>query len=162
MSQKIDKNQYQSFLKSVKDRIHKAQYDALKVVNKELIALYWDLGKMIVEKQETLGWGKSVVENLASDLQKAFPGISGFSARSLWKMRNFYLTYKDNPKLPPLVAEISWSKNVVIMEKCKDDLEKEFYIKMTKKFGWTKNVLIHRIIPYFLDKCPAQRAAKAI
>jgi predicted nuclease of restriction endonuclease-like (RecB) superfamily len=145
MSQKIDENQYQSFLKSVKERIHKAQYDALKVVNKELIVLYWDLGKMIVEKQETLGWGKSVVENLAFDLQKTFPGISGFSARSLWKMRNFYLTCKDNPKLPPLVAEISWSKNVVIMEKCKDDLEKEFYIKMTKKFGWTKNVLVHQI-----------------
>ena len=145
MSTNIDKNQYQTFLKSVKERIHKAQYDALKVVNKELIALYWDLGKMIVEKQQTLGWGKSIVENLASDLQKEFPGISGFSARSLWKMRIFFLTYKDNPKLPPLVAEISWSKNVVIMEKCKDDLEKEFYIKMTIKFGWTKNVLIHQI-----------------
>jgi len=145
MPKSIAKNHYAAFLKTVKDRILKAQYDALKIVNRELIALYWDLGKMIVEKQEALGWGKSVVENLAQDLQKKFPGIGGFSARSLWKMRNFYLTYKDNPKLPPLVAEISWTKNVVIMEKCKDDLEKEFYIKMTKKFGWTKNVLIHQI-----------------
>lgn len=103
MSQKIDKNQYQTFLKSVKERIHKAQYEALKVVNKELIVLYWDLGKMIVEKQETLGWGKSVVENLASDLQKDFPGIGGFSAANLWRIRNFYLNYKYTPKLAPLV-----------------------------------------------------------
>jgi len=145
MSQKIDKNQYQSFLKSVKDRIHKAQYDALKVVNKELIVLYWDLGKMIVEKQEALSWGKSVVENLATDLQKEFPGIKGFSVQNLWYMRQFYIAYKDNKKLQPLVGEISWAKHLVIMGKCKDDLEKEFYIKMTQKFGWTKNVLIHQI-----------------
>jgi len=145
MPSKIDKNQYQSFLKSVKDRIHKAQYDALKVVNKELIALYWDLGKMIVEKQEALGWGKSVVENLATDLQKEFPGIGGFSAANLWRIRNFYLNYNNTPKLAPLVREISWTKNVLIMEKCKDGLEREFYIKMTKKFGWTKNVLVHQI-----------------
>lgn len=145
MSQKIDKNQYQSFLKSIKERILKAQYDALKVVNKELIALYWDLGKMIVEKQETMGWGKAVVENLASDLQKEFPGIGGFSYRNLWYMRDFYLTYVNNQKLQPMVAEISWTKNLIIMERCKDDLEKEFYIKTTKKFGWTKNVLVHQI-----------------
>ena len=114
MSQKIDKNQYQSLLKSVKERIHKAQYDALKVVNKELIALYWDLGKMIVEKQQTLGWGKSVVENLASDLQKEFPGIGGFSTANLWRIRNIYLTYYDIPKLAPMVREISWTKNVLV------------------------------------------------
>jgi len=141
----IDKNQYHVFLEAVKNRILKAQYDALKVVNKELIALYWDLGKMIIEKQETLGWGKSVVENLASDLQKEFPGISGFSYRNLWYMRNFYLTYKVNQKMQPLVAEISWTKNVFIMEKCKDDLEKEFYIKMTKKFGWLKMSLFIKL-----------------
>jgi predicted nuclease of restriction endonuclease-like (RecB) superfamily len=145
MSQKIDKNQYHSFLKSIKERILKAQYDALKVVNKELIALYWDLGKMIVEKQEKLGWGKSVVENLAIDLQKEFPGLSGFSYRNLWYMRNFYLTYIGNQKLQPLVAEISWTKNLIIIDRCKDELEKEFYMKMTKKFGWTKNVLVHQI-----------------
>ena len=136
---------YQSFLNEVKKRILSAQYEALKAVNKELIALYWDLGKMIVERQEKEGWGKSVVERLAKDLQKEFPGIKGFSERNLWNMRIFYLIYKDIKKLQPLVAEISWTKNVLIMSKCKDDLEREFYIKMTKKFGWTKNVLIHQI-----------------
>ncbi len=136
---------YQSFLKDIKERIRSAQYEALKAVNKELIVLYWDLGKMIVERQDKEGWGKSVVERLAKDLQKEFPGIKGFSVQNLWYMRQFYLTYRDNEKLQPMVGEISWSKHIIIMSKCKDDLEREFYIKMTKKFGWTKNVLIHQI-----------------
>ncbi len=141
----IAPDNYQSFLKDIKERILSAQYEALRAVNKELITLYWDIGKMIVERQEKEGWGKSVVEQLAKDLQMEFPGIKGFSERNLWNMRNFYLTYKDSKKLQPLVAEISWTKNVLIMSKCKDDLEREFYIRMTKKFGWTKNVLIHQV-----------------
>jgi len=141
----IAPDNYQSFLKDIKERILSAQYEALKAVNKELIALYWDIGKMIVERQEKEGWGKSVVERLSEDLQKEFSGIKGFSAANLWRIRNFYLTYMENEKLAPVVREISWTKNIVIMEKCKDDLEREFYIKMTKKFGWTKNVLIHQV-----------------
>ena len=121
---------YQSFLKDIKERILSAQYEALRAVNKELIALYWDLGSMIVERQEKEGWGKSVVEMLSEDLQKEFSGIKGFSAANLWRMRNFHLTYRENEKLAPLVREISWTKNIVIMEKCKNDLEREFYIKM--------------------------------
>jgi len=141
----IDKDGYNTFLTEIKDRIRKAQYEALKAVNKELISLYWDIGSIIVERQEKYGWGKSIVENLASDLQSEYPGIKGFSARNLWNMRNFYVLYRNDQKLQPMVAEISWTKNLVIMEKCKDDLEREFYIRMTKKFGWTKNVLIHQI-----------------
>ena len=136
---------YADFLLEIKQRIKEAQYSALKAVNKELIALYWDIGKKIVARQEKHGWGRAIVETLAKDLQKEYPGITGFSSRNLWNMRNFYITAKDNEKLQPLVAEISWVKNLIIMEKCKNDLEKEFYIKMTKKFGWTKDVLIHQI-----------------
>ncbi len=98
-----------------------------------------------MEKQHSHNWGKSVVENLSKDLQKEFPGIKGFSIRNLWNMRGFHLAYKDDEKMQPLAAEISWTKNVIIIGKCKDSLEREFYIKMTKKFGWTKNVLIHQI-----------------
>ena len=137
--------EYKTFFKEIKERIHKAQYDALKSVNKELINLYWDIGKSITAKQKKLGWGKSIVETLAGDLQKEFSGIHGFSARNLWNMRTFYLTYKDSQKLQPLVAEISWTKNVIIMERCKDDIRREFYIKTTKKFGWTKDVLINQL-----------------
>ncbi|HED07067.1 MAG TPA: DUF1016 domain-containing protein [Ignavibacteria bacterium] len=136
---------YQSFIKNLKQRIRSAQYEALKVVNKELINLYWDIGKMIVKQQEKFGWGKSIVENIASDLQKEYTGISGFSAANLWRMRTFYLEYRNIQDLAPMVREISWTKNIVILEKCKDTCQREFYIKMTKKFGWTKNVLIHQI-----------------
>jgi len=145
MSKIIGTTGYGDFLKDIKQRIRSAQYEALKAVNKEMITLYWDIGRMIAERQERHGWGKSVVENLAGDLQAEFPGVAGYSSDNLWRMRKFYLHFKDNEKLAPLVQEISWTKIIVIMESCKNDLEREFYIRMARKFGWTKNVLIHQI-----------------
>ncbi|MCL2142350.1 MAG: PDDEXK nuclease domain-containing protein [Methanimicrococcus sp.] len=152
---------YGPFIKEIKDLIYRRQYEAMKHVNKELIQLYWEIGKEIDCKQREQGWGKYVVEILAKELQKEFPGVQGFSARNLWLMRSFYVEYstavilqplvaelEKHPQsaiLPPLVAEISWSKNVVIMQKCKDPSEREFYIKMTKNYGWTKDVLINNI-----------------
>ena len=114
MDKPFKDSKYKDFLKDVKERIYKAQYEALKQVNRELIELYWDIGRIIAEKQKEHGWGKSVVQNLAKDLQKEFPGIKGFSVDNLWRMRKFYLRYKDNEKLAPLVQEISWAKNIVI------------------------------------------------
>ncbi len=136
---------YAALLAEVKERIRSAQYEALKVVNKEMIALYWDIGKLIIERQNREGWGKSVVVRLANDLQNEFPGIGGFSTSNLWRMKGFCEAYADSPKLAPLVREIGWSHNIVIMERSKDPLEREFYIRMTRKFGWSKNVLIHQI-----------------
>ncbi|NEN94985.1 MAG: DUF1016 domain-containing protein [Moorea sp. SIO3I7] len=141
----LDSGKYRQLLVEVKERIRQAQYQSLKAVNKELITLYWDIGRLIVTRQQGETWGKSVVEQLAKDLQAKFPGISGFSVRNIWNMRNLYLTYSQNEKLQPMVAEIAWSHNLVIMQKCKNDLQREFYIRMTRKFGWTKNVLIHQI-----------------
>ena len=136
---------YGSLLGEIKQRIRSAQYEALRAVNKELISLYWDIGRLIVERQQGETWGKSVVEQLSQDLQAEFPGISGFSPRNIWRMREFYLTYHANEKLTTLVAEISWSHNLMIMSKCKDDLSREFYIRMSRRYGWTKNVLDHQI-----------------
>ncbi|MEA3448143.1 MAG: PDDEXK nuclease domain-containing protein [Bacteroidota bacterium] len=136
---------YNQFVSDIKSRIKEAQYNALKKVNKELIALYWDIGKMIVEKQKEYGWGKSVVENLSKDLQNEFQGMSGYSSRNLWLMQQFYSSYIDYPKLQPLVAEISWSHNILIFSKCHDHLEREFYIRSIIKHGWSKNVLKHQI-----------------
>ena len=136
---------YAHLLADVKERVRAAQYAALKAVNKELVGLYWDIGRMIAERQKVEGWGKSVVEQLAKDLQAEFPGVRGYSAQNLWYMRQFFLEYHEDVKLQPLVGEISWAKNLVIMGRCKDPLEREFYIRMTRKFGWTKNVLIHQI-----------------
>ncbi|MCL1996278.1 MAG: PDDEXK nuclease domain-containing protein [Defluviitaleaceae bacterium] len=136
---------YKDFIKEIKTLIYKRQYEAMKAVNKELLGLYWEIGEEINNQQKEKGWGKSVVEILAKELQLEFPGVKGFSAANLWRMRNFYLNYHENEKLVPLVREISWTKNLVIMERCKDDLEREFYLKMVRKFGWTKNVLINNL-----------------
>ena len=138
-------SEYRAFVDEIKQRVRSSQYAALKAVNKELITLYWDIGQRIAEKQKALGWGRSVVINLAKDLRLEFPGVQGFSDRNIWNMRNFYVLYHQHPKLQPLVAEISWAKHLMIMSRCKDDLEREFYIRMTKRMGWTKNVLIHQI-----------------
>ncbi len=142
---KVPAAEYQTLLSEIKNRIHTAQYDALRAVNKELLALYWDIGRMITDRQQGKTWGKAVVEQLSGDLQNEFPGISGFSASSLWRMKNFYETYASCKKLAPLVREIAWSHNIIILERCRDMLQREFYIRMTRKFGWTKNVLALKI-----------------
>lgn len=141
----IDQTQFTQFVTEIKAKIREAQYAALRVVNRHLVELYLNIGQLIVERQEAYGWGKSVVENLADELQKEFPGQQGYSSRNLWNMREFYLELAKNEFLQPMVAEISWAKNLVIMAKCKDPLQREFYLRMTKKYGWTKNVLLHQI-----------------
>lgn len=137
--------EYLNFKNEITARIRSAQYEALKAVNKEMIALYWEVGKRITEQQTALGWGKSVVENLSRDIQKEFPGIQGFGVRNMWNMARFYAEYQSNEILQPLVAEISWSKHIVILTKCKETRQRQFYILATKKYGWTKDVLINKI-----------------
>ncbi len=132
-------------LAEVKERVRTAQYAALKAVNTELVGLYWDIGRMIVERQADADHGSAIAEQLAADLRKEFPGIKGFSRRNVFYMREFYLSYSELPKVQPLVAQIGWTHNLAIMQRCKDPLEREFYIRMTRKFGWSKNVLIHQI-----------------
>ncbi|MCM1432180.1 MAG: DUF1016 N-terminal domain-containing protein [Muribaculaceae bacterium] len=118
----IEISGYEPFVEEIKDLIHKKQYQALKLINAETINLYWEIGEEIHRQQEENGWGKSIVQVLSKELQKEFPGAKGYSAANLWRMRNFYLSYCSSEKLAPLVREISWSNNVIIMEKCKDDL----------------------------------------
>jgi predicted nuclease of restriction endonuclease-like (RecB) superfamily len=91
------------------------------------------------------GWGKSVVEQLSKDLQREFPGIRGFSASNIWRMKTFYDTYKENKKLAPMVRKINWVQNCLIIEKCKDDIQREYYLKKTKQMGWSKLDLIDKI-----------------
>jgi hypothetical protein len=97
---------YSQLLGDIKQRIRSAQYEALKAVNKELIGLYWDIGRIICDHQQTVGWGKSVVEQLAKDIQVRLPGINGFSTANVWRMHLFYNAYVINAKLAPLVREI--------------------------------------------------------
>lgn len=141
-NQKIENSKiFNQFLIEIKTKIKTAQTTALKVVNGGLIQLYFDIGKSIVEKQEERGWGKSVVEMLSRQLQLEFNNTLGFSASNLWRMRNIYLTYKNNLKLAQIVREISWSHNLLIMERCKDNLEREYYIQMVRKGQWSRETL---------------------
>ena len=98
--------EYVTFLGELKQRIASARLSAARAVNRDLILLYWDIGRGIVEKQESLGWGESVVELLSRDLQKAFPGLTGFSAFNLWRMRQFYLVHSSAEFLAQLVPEM--------------------------------------------------------
>ena len=90
-------------------------------------------------------WGKSVVRQLAIDLQAEFPGVGGFSSSNLWRMRAFFEAYTFSEKLAQLVREIGWSHNLVILQRCNDPQVREFYLRMTRKFGWSRSVLVHQI-----------------
>lgn len=121
----MEKNEivgYEPLVDDLKHLIQEKQYHVLKTINSETINLYWEIGEEIYRQQQENGWGKSIVQVLSKELQKEFPGAKGYSAANLWRMRNFYLTYCESEKLAPMVREISWSNNIVIMEKCKDDL----------------------------------------
>lgn len=139
----IGKSQ-KEFIEIIKQKVRQAQYEALKSVNVHLINLYWEIGKSISEKLSE-SWGESIVPTLSKELQKEFPGVSGFSTSNLWSMVQFYNEYHKDKILQPLVGEISWTKHIIILNKCKNSLERKFYILATKKFGWSKNVLIHQI-----------------
>jgi len=115
-SDKILPIDYGSFLTAVKERVRAAQYAALRAVNTELVGLYWDIGRMIVERQANGTLGKAVVQQLALDLQMEFPGVGGFSPSNLWRMKAFFEAYREQAKLAPLVREIGWSHNLVILD----------------------------------------------
>ncbi len=136
---------YSLFLSDIKAKIKKAQYEAMKTVNTELVLLYWEIGKSISEKKIQQGWGKAVVENLAKDLQVEFPNMRGLSTTNLWNMMQFYTEYNGVEFLQSLTGEISWTHHAIILSKCKDNQERRFYILATKKFGWTSRVLSHQI-----------------
>lgn len=141
----IDQSHYLKFLNDVKNRVRDSRIRVARAANKELIRLYWWIGKEIAEKQEQLGWGKSVVENLSRDLRKIFSGRSGFSVQNLWYMRQFYLEYHNDENLQQLVGEIPWGQNLVILSKVKDREARRYYLQATIDMGWTRNVLFHQI-----------------
>ena len=107
--------------------------------------MYWEIGRIVSEKAASDGWGKSTVSSLAAFLQSKIPGSSGFSDKNIWRMKQFYETYKDNQKLSPLVREISWTNNLLIMTACKTDEAKEFYIRACIENRYSKRELERQI-----------------
>jgi predicted nuclease of restriction endonuclease-like (RecB) superfamily len=137
--------EYASLLAAIKQRLRDGQYAALRAVNVELISLYWDVGRLIVQRQQGQSWGQAVVARLARDLRAVHPGTGGLSASNLWRMKLFYEAYAADEKLAPLVREIGWSHNLLILERCTEPLEREFYLRMTRRFGWSKRTLAAQI-----------------
>jgi predicted nuclease of restriction endonuclease-like (RecB) superfamily len=113
--------------------INKARASAYKAVNTELINLYWSIGKYISEQVTSQTWGKSVVSELAKYIGKKAPDLKGYSESNLWRMKQFYETYRDFPKLAAVLREIAWSHNLSIFSRCKTMEEREFYLIMCKK-----------------------------
>lgn len=113
---------YSALLGEVKERVRAAQYQALKAVNKELVGLYWDIGRLIAERQADAEHGAAIAERLAEDLRREFPGVNGYSRRNIFYMREFYQKYRDLPKVQPLVAQIGWTHNLVILQRVIDRL----------------------------------------
>jgi len=136
---------YQRLLKEIKSKIFSARIRAVHQVNKELIKLYWEIGEALVKKQKEYGWGKSVVENLAKDLQLTFPDVAGFSSRNLWDMKRLYEAYQGQPILRQAVAEIPWGHNLLILNKIFDMEERRYYLEATAALGWSRNVLLNQI-----------------
>jgi predicted nuclease of restriction endonuclease-like (RecB) superfamily len=121
--------------------IEAARAQAFAAVNTALIDLYWRIGEYISQRIAADGWGEGTVEALAEHIHKRRPSISGFSARNLWRMRQFYDTYYDQPKLSPLVRELSWTHNLLILGKCKRPEEREFYLRLSFREKWGKREL---------------------
>jgi predicted nuclease of restriction endonuclease-like (RecB) superfamily len=127
------------------EMIKQARERALRAVNKEMIDLYWYIGEYVSKKVEAEEWGKSVVLKLAEHISKTEPDLKGFSDKNLWRMKQFFETYQDLPKLSPLVREISWTNNLIILSGAKSPEEKEFYIRLCIKEAYGKRELERQI-----------------
>lgn len=125
--------------------IDNARARAMRAVNAELINMYWEIGAYISEKVDTAGWGKSVVSEFSDFLRSHYPAAKGFSPQNIWRMKQFYETYHDKEKLSPLVREISWSNNLLILAGCKTDEAREFYLTLCARNNYSKRELDRQI-----------------
>ena len=136
---------YVALLDSLKKRIRQARIKAAVSVNRELVLLYWEIGRSILSSQQKAGWGAKVIERLSEDLRRAFPEISGFSVRNLKYMRSLAEAYPDEDLVQQAVAQIPWGHNVRILDRVKDDQERLWYAQQTLEHGWSRAVLVHQI-----------------
>jgi predicted nuclease of restriction endonuclease-like (RecB) superfamily len=145
--------EYRKFIDDIKSRIRAARVKASLSVNAELIHLYLDIGQSVVERQKKDGWGASIIEQMSRDIQKDFPGVEGFSASNISRMRAFYLAWKDInsisaqavPKKADFLSRIPWGHHVVLLFKIKDPAERVWYLQKTFENGWSRPVLIQQI-----------------
>lgn len=136
-----DKKAFQEVLAMIKE----AREKVAKVINNELIDLYWNIGHYISNKSIKDGWGSGTVRNLSDFLRETEPNSKGFSSQNLWRMKQFYETYHKNEKLSLLVREIGWTNNMLIVSQTKTEEEKEFYIKLTAREKYSKEELSRQL-----------------
>lgn len=136
---------YLTYVEDLKDEISKTRIKAALSVNKELVLLYWRIGKKILEMQEREGWGARVIENISKDLQEGFPGMRGLSARNLVYMQTFARAYAQDPITQQAAAQIPWTHNCMILDKITYPSERLWYIRKTIENGWSRNVLLMQI-----------------
>lgn len=136
---------YENFVEEVKSRIRSAQVRAALSVNRELVLLYWNLGREILSRQKQQGWGAKIIDRLSVDLAKSFPGLRGFGARNLKYMRAFAEAYPDEEFVQQVVAQLPWGHQVRILDAVKDPSQRKWYIRQSFENGWSRNVLVHQI-----------------
>ncbi|MGG6241716.1 PDDEXK nuclease domain-containing protein [Nodosilinea sp. AN01ver1] len=140
-----EEENYFALLSGLKKRIQSAQIKAVLAVNRELILLYWQIGREILARQQAEGWGGKVIERLAQDLKREFPDMKGFSRSNLMYMRAFAEAWPDEQFVHQAGGQIPWKHNCVILEKVKDPTERLWYIQQTVENGWSRNVLVLQI-----------------
>jgi predicted nuclease of restriction endonuclease-like (RecB) superfamily len=145
VSRKGSLSGYEEFLRDLKARIRSAQIKAALSVNRDLILLYWEIGRDILRQQGTQGWGAKVIERLAQDLCREFPDVKGFSLRNLKYMRAFAEAYPERQFVQQLAAQIPWFHNCLLLDRVKDPVRREWYIRQTIENGWSRAVLVHQI-----------------
>jgi predicted nuclease of restriction endonuclease-like (RecB) superfamily len=136
---------YEPFLKDLKERIRTAQVRAALAVNRELVLLYWSIGRDILARQKQHGWGAKIIDRLAADLHTAFPEMTGLSPRNLKYMRAFAEAWPDEPIVQAALAQITWYHNIALVEKLNTPEERLWYARQTIQNGWSRNVLVHQI-----------------
>lgn len=136
---------YPELLADLKGRIRAAQVRVALSVNRELVLLYWQMGRSILQRQGEEGWGAKVVDRLSVDLRREFPEMKGFSPRNLKYMRAFADAYSDETFVQEVLAQITWYHNITLLSKVGDPAEREWYVCQTVKNGWSRNVLVHQI-----------------
>lgn len=147
----IDKT-YIQVLDELKVKIRTAQVKAALSVNSQMVILYWEIGKTILERQKQAGWGAKIVETLAKDLQSSFPNMKGLSDRNLKYMRKFAETYPDFEIVQEVLAQITWYHNIALLDKVKDGTKQIWYAKKTVENGWSRNILVHQIESKLYDR----------
>lgn len=138
----MNNNEYINTIESIKKEIKSAQYKAAVSVNRELIMLYYNIGKIINEHK---AWGNKFIDNLAADIKLEFPNVKGYSVRNLKYMAKFAETYPDEQFVQQVVAQIPWGQNIILLDKVKKDNTRRWYAEKTLENGWTRNVLVHQI-----------------